>query len=196
MPQLLSWQAEVAALELASQPESRQILTNAQQLACAADSFAKTAAQFPPVINDQREAAINQVFDRLTAEGTNARAMLVEARDTLTAGSDTAKSINAAIKSLDDFVRYCGAPSGGATTTTKSTNNHPFNVLDYGVAANQIGAAAKELNAGSVTKAMALWLMCCAPAWLPPWKAWKSGSWPVRKIEATKAAFSCPTPPG
>jgi hypothetical protein len=151
MPQLLSWQAEVAALELASQPESRQILTNAQQLACAADSFAKTAAQFPQVINDQREAAINQVFDRLTAEGTNARAMLVEARDTLTAGSDTAKSINAAIKSLDDFVRYCGAPSGGATTTTKSTNNHPFNVLDYGAAASQIGAAAKELNAAIVS---------------------------------------------
>jgi hypothetical protein len=149
MPQLVSWQAELAALELANQPESRQILTNAQQLATAADTFAKTAAQLPQVINDQREAAINQIFDRLSAEGTNARAMLVEARDTLAAGSDAAKSINTAIKALDDFVRYCNAPS--ASATAKSSNSPPFNVLDYGAAAGQIGAAAKELNAAIVS---------------------------------------------
>jgi hypothetical protein len=149
MPQLLSWQAELAVLEMAGQPESRQLLTNAQQLATAADTFAKTARQLPQVINDQREAAINQVFDRLATQETNARAMLVEARDTLAAGSDAAKSINTAIKSLDDFVRSVSAPS--TNTTTKSTNGRPFNVLDYGVAAGQIGAAAKELNAALVS---------------------------------------------
>jgi hypothetical protein len=149
MPQLLGWQIELTALELAGQPGSRQFLANAQQLTTAADSFSKTASQLPQVINEQREAAINQVFDRLQAEGTNARAMLVEARDTLAAGSDAAKSINIAIKSLDEFVRYVSPPT--TNSHVASTNNHPFNVLDYGVAANQIGAAAKELNAALIS---------------------------------------------
>ncbi len=137
--------SESVALEIAGQPESRQVLTNAQQVATAADSFAKTASQLPQVIADQREAAINQIFDRLAAQGTNASAVLGDARSTLDAGSDAAKSINAAIKSLDDFIRYVSPPS--TNTVATSTNHHPFNVLDYGTAASQIGAAAKELNA-------------------------------------------------
>jgi len=149
MPQLLSWQAELAAMELAGQPESRQFFDNAQQLADAAGSFSKTAAQLPQVINDQREAAINQVFDRFAAEGTNARALLAEARGALVSGSEAAKSIDAAIKSLDDFVRTVSGPSTNGHAA--STNNHPFNVLDYGVAAGQIGVAAKELNAAIVS---------------------------------------------
>lgn len=146
MPQLLAWQSEVVALELANQPESRQLLTNAQQLATAADTFANTARRLPQVINDQRQAAIQQVFDELATQGKQSRAMLVEARQTLTAGSDAANSINAAIKSLDAFVRYVSPPVTNATTLV-STNEHPFNVLDYGVAAGQIGRAASELNA-------------------------------------------------
>lgn len=146
MPQLLAWQSEVVALELANQPESRQLLTNAQQLATSADTFARTAEQLPKVINDQRQAAIQQVFDELATQGKQSREMLVEARQTLTAGSETANSINSAIQSLDAFVRYVSPPDTN-TTTMVSTNEHPFNVLDYGTAATQIGLAAHELNA-------------------------------------------------
>jgi hypothetical protein len=145
MPTLIAWQSELVALDLASQPESRQILTNAQQLATAADSFAKTTAQLPQLINDQREAAINQIFDRLFSEQTNTSALLNESRATLVAGDEAARSINLAIKSLDDFVRYVSAP--GTNSAPAATNSHPFNVLDYGVAAGQIGAAARDLNA-------------------------------------------------
>ena len=56
MPQLLSWQTELLAYQLAAQPESRQVLSNAQQLAASADIFAKTSEQLPQVINDQRQA--------------------------------------------------------------------------------------------------------------------------------------------
>ncbi len=145
LPGLLAWQSEVVVLEMANQPDARQVLTNAQQIATAVDSFAKTASQLPQVIADQREAAINQIFDRLAAQGTNASTVLGDARSTLDAGSDAAKSITVAIKSLDDFIRYVSPPSTNATDI--STNRHPFNVLDYGTAASQIGAAAKELNA-------------------------------------------------
>lgn len=149
MPALLAWQSEVVALELVSQPESRQLLTNAQQLAVSAESFARTADQLPKVINDQRQAAIQQIFDRMAGEGEKSRELLVEARQTLTAGSDAAKSINAAIQSLDKFIRYVSPPTTNAALS--STNSPPFNVLDYGTAASQIGAAAKDFNTALVS---------------------------------------------
>lgn len=149
-PVLLNWQAQLAAMELANQPESRQILTNVQQITASADSFSKTVSQLPDLIREQREAAINQVFDRLMAGETNARAMLVEAHGTLAAGSEAAQAVNTAIKSLDEFVRAVSAPSAGEPSVA-NTNRHPFNVLDYGVAASQIGDAAKELNTALVS---------------------------------------------
>ncbi len=149
MPALLAWQSEVVVLEMANQPESRQLLTNAQQLAASAESFSRTAGQLPKVINDQRQAAIQQVFDQMAGEGEKSRELLMEARQTLTAGSAAAESINAAIKSLDEFVRHVSPPA--TNTTVVDTNSPPFNVLDYGLAASQIGAAARDLNATLVT---------------------------------------------
>jgi hypothetical protein len=150
MPGLLTWQAEVAAFELASQPESRQLLTNSQQLANSAVIFAQTASQLPKVINEQRQAAIDQVFDRLLDEEGRTRALLLETRQTFAAGSDAANSINTAIKSLDEFVRNVSTPSTNAPAAT-ATNSRPFNVLDYGTAASQIGMAAKDLNTALLT---------------------------------------------
>jgi len=150
MPLLLGWQSEVVVYEIAGQPESRQLLTNAQQLVSSAEIFAGTAAQLPKVINDQRQAAIDQVFDRLLSEEGKTRALLVETRQTFAAGSDAAQSINAATKTLDDFVRNVSTPATNGAASNHA-NSRPFNVLDYGAAAGQIGAAAKDLNATLVT---------------------------------------------
>ena len=138
MPQLLSWQTEVLAYQLAQQPESEQVLSNANQLAASAQNFATTAQQLPQLINDQRQAAIQQLLDGLTSQET-------QARQTLNSAGDAATNINAAIQSLDEFVRYVSAPNTNKTTV--STNSKPFNVLDYGTVAGQVGAAARDLNA-------------------------------------------------
>lgn len=138
MPQLLSWQTEVLAYELANQPESTQVLSNANQLAISAGIFAQTAQQLPQLINDQRQAAIQQLLDGLTSQET-------QARQTLVSAGDAATNINTAIQSLDAFVRYVSAPNTNHTTV--ATNSRPFNVLDYGTAAGQVGAAARDLNA-------------------------------------------------
>ena len=137
MPQLLSWQAEVLAYQLADEPESQQVLSNANQLASSAQSFATTAQQLPQLINDQRQAAIQQLLDGL-------RSQEADVRQTLNSAGDAASSINAAIKSLDGFVRYVSPPNTNQTPV--STNSRPFNVLDYGTAAGRIGDAAKDLN--------------------------------------------------
>jgi hypothetical protein len=137
MPMLLSWQVEVLAYQLADQPESKQILDDAGRLATSAEMFAKTATQLPQLVNDQRQAAIQQVLDGLRSQET-------DVRQTLNAGADAATAINGAIQSLDKFVRYVYTPD--ANQTAGSTNGTSFNVLDYGKAAGQVGDAAKNLN--------------------------------------------------
>jgi hypothetical protein len=143
MPSLLSWQTEVLAYQLAGQPESRQMLDDAHRLATSSEIFAKTAQQLPQLINEQRQAAIQQILDGLTAQGDKSRELLTDTRSTLNSASEAATNINAAIQSLAEFVQYV-SPTNAAPSST--TNDHPFNVLDYGTAATQIGAAANNLN--------------------------------------------------
>ncbi len=138
MPMLLSWQVEVVAYQLAGQPESQQILDDANRLAASAETFAKTTQQLPQLVNDQRQAGIQQLLDGLKAQNT-------DVRGTLNAGGDAATAINNAIQSLTQFVRLVSPTNSGPASA--STNSHPFNVLDYGTAASQIGAAANNLNA-------------------------------------------------
>jgi hypothetical protein len=144
MPMLLSWQVEVLVNQLASQPESKQVLNDASRLAESADIFAKTAQQLPQLINDQRQAAIQQILDGLAANEQKSRELLTDTRLTLNSAGEAATNLNAAIQSLTAFVQYVSptnAPSSSAT------NSRPFNVLDYGAAAAQVGAAANNLNA-------------------------------------------------
>ena len=144
MPGLLSWQVEVLAYQLADQPGSQQVLSDANRLATSSEIFAKTAQQLPQLINDQRQAAIQQILDGLTAQGEKSRDLLTDTRLTLDSASGAATNLNAAIQSLTEFVKYV-APTN--STHSSGTNSHPFNVLDYGTAAAQIGAAANNLNA-------------------------------------------------
>ncbi len=106
MPNLLSWQAEVLAYQLADQPASQQVLDDANRLATSSEVFAQTAQQLPRLINDQRQAAIQQILDGLTAQGDKSRELLTDTRSTLYAAGDAATNINAAIQSLTAFVQY------------------------------------------------------------------------------------------
>ena len=150
MPTLLNWQVELLTYELALQPETKQLLGDTDRFSKSTEAFAKTAEQLPKVINEQREAAIKQVLEGLVPEEKKAKELLVEARavatearEALKAGGATAESVNATLKTLDEFVRAVSKTN----ETTTATNRRPFDVLDYGTAASQIGAAAKELNA-------------------------------------------------
>ncbi len=144
MPRLLSWQVELFVFQMADQPETKQILSNADSLTRSTEIFAQTTKGLPKLVNDQREAAINQLFDRMALEESKVRGLLAETHATLGAGSEMADSVNAAIKSLDAYTRYVSrrdtnAPAG-------STNHVPFDVRDYGNAANKIGAMARDIN--------------------------------------------------
>ena len=154
MPTLLNWQVQLLSLQLVNQPETRQILSDTERLTRSTEAFARVTDQLPKLVNDQREAAINQILAGLAAERTNllaglaaeeqkARALLAETRETLNAGSQMAASVNTAVQSLDAFVR---SVSPATNRPAASTNSKPFNVLDYGTAASQVGAASKDLG--------------------------------------------------
>ena len=145
MPTLLAWQTELLAYQLAVQPESKQMLADAERLAGAAEVFSRTAGQLPQVVNDQREAAIKQLLDGLMSEEGKTRALLAETRQTLAAGNEMATSINSTVRSLNELVRSASPPVTNQTSV--ATNSKPFDVLDYGRAAGQIGAAANDLSA-------------------------------------------------
>jgi hypothetical protein len=158
MPPVLSWQAEFLVLQLAEQPASKQVLTNVDQLTASFQVFAKTADQLPQLVNQQREAAIQQIFAGVAVERSNilaslaseekkTRALLAEARSTLDSAREMATALNAAIQSLESFVRYVSPPKTNAFPEPANTNRRPFNVLDYGTAAGQVGGMAKDLNA-------------------------------------------------
>ncbi len=156
-PMLLSWQVELTTFQLAVQPEARQLLSAINDVGQSTKVFAQTAAELPQLVNDQREAAINQLFAGIATERTNLlatlnaqeaqlRTLLPEVQKTLTAGGDMANSLNTAIQSLEAFVRYVSPSDPNSPPQPPDTNRPPFNVLDYGTAASQIGAAADQLN--------------------------------------------------
>ncbi len=143
MPGLLSWQTEALVYQLAGQPESQQVLSDANRLATSSEIFAKTAQQLPQLINDQRQAAIQQILDGFTTNANKSSELLIDARSTLNSASEAATNINAAIQSLTAFVQYVSPTN---SSPSSATNSKPFNVLDYGTAASQIGAAANNLD--------------------------------------------------
>jgi hypothetical protein len=157
-PVLLSWQAELLSYQLADQPTARRLLNNVQSLSDSTAAFARTADKIPELVDQQRHAAIQQLFDGIAVERTNllaaldsqndkTRSLLVETRQTLNAGTQMASSLDSAIQSMNSFVRYVYRPTdSNAAPVNVSTNNRPFDILDYGQAASQLGAAALDLN--------------------------------------------------
>jgi len=146
MPNLLSWQAELLSYQLAATLESKQVLSDAGRLTKAAESFSNTAAQFPQVINDQREAAIKQVFEGFAENDSKLRASLVGLRTTFEAGTELMQSSDAAVKSFDKLMaRFDKGTSPTAATTARAAR--PFDILEYAATAKDITATLTELNA-------------------------------------------------
>jgi hypothetical protein len=103
---------------------------------------------------------LSAVTDELAAELTAQRAglladieaahaplgeLLAEARATLEAGEQTSRAITTGIATLDGFVARFD-DSGEAPVEADEPRGEPFDVTDYGVAAERIGVAARDLT--------------------------------------------------
>jgi hypothetical protein len=149
VPMLLNWQTQLLVLQLTEQPAPQQMLNNANQIAAAATVFAKTGEQLPQIINDQRQAAIQQILDGLVAQENKTSGLVTDTRLTLNSAATAASNINNALLSLTAFVQFVSPTNTPATPP--DTNSPPFNILDYGTVASQIGSTASNLTVLLIT---------------------------------------------
>ena len=161
LPQLLSQEVELSSLRTAKLPEVQSALKDAERFSLAAESFAATAAALPKSLRTEAEGAIHQLSDELGVQGQSlvsniekaqapVQSILTQSRETLDAGTQTSKSIQELIASLDKFVSKPSAVAGDGGGEP-GPPKHPFDVREYGDSAQRIGDAAHELTTAVAT---------------------------------------------
>jgi len=167
LPTLVRWQAELLALQVAQQPAAQDLSADFGRTSRSIESLSKTAEGIPALVDAQRQAAIDQFFAGVTdqrqamlaeldAREGRMRTLLAELRETMNAGGQMGESLTGTIKTLDGFVRYVSPPKD---PNAPPSTSKPFDPLDYGRAASQVGAMARDLNgllasAGSTAPAL------------------------------------------
>jgi hypothetical protein len=148
MPYLLRLQAELLTEQVAQQPGVHGVLTNTahisesmDRISRAADSISQTAAQLPDRIATEREAilkALDQQDGKLQGLAAQVDRSLVDA-------GKMSDSLSITITNFDALMKRFGVGEP-STNSAADTNSPPFNILDYGKTAAQIGDMAKDLN--------------------------------------------------
>lgn len=154
LPTLVRWQAELLALQIAQQPAARDLSADLGRTSRSIESISKTAEGLPALVDAQRQAAIDQIFAGVTEQrdallkeldsrDARIRSLLAELRDTMDAGGKMGDSLTGTVKSLDAFVRYVSPPRD---PNAPPSTGKPFDPLDYGKAAGQVGSMARDLG--------------------------------------------------
>jgi hypothetical protein len=155
-PTLVRWQAELLALQIAQQPSAQDALADLGRTSRSIESISKTVEGLPELVDAQRKAAIDQLFAGVAAEReailaeleskeATIQTLLGQLRETMNAGGEMGKSLTSTIQSLDAFVHYVSPPE--SATAPKAKPGKPFDVLEYGKAASDVGGMARDLTA-------------------------------------------------
>ena len=140
-PRIIELQTRLLTLQLAAQPAPSQLLADISRASLAVESAARTAEGLPDLVDREREAAIRQFLDALSAQETRARALLAEMRRTLDAGTGAANAVHGALGSLDSILAATSQPAPPGTPPSR-----PFDVTEYTRALEQLGRSAIELE--------------------------------------------------
>jgi hypothetical protein len=160
MPTLLRWQAELLAIQIAHQPDPQELMADIDRVSHSLESVSKTAEGLPALVDTQRREAIDQIFAGVTdqrqalladldAREGRLRSLMGETRQTLDAGAKMSDSLKGTIGALDAFVHYVSPPTD--PNAPPKPAGKPFDPLDYGKAANDLGGMARDLTALLVT---------------------------------------------
>jgi hypothetical protein len=141
-PRILELQTRLLTLQFAAQPAPTQLLADLTRTSLAAESVARTAEGLPALVDRERDAAIRQFMDALSAQETRARALLAEMRRTLDAGTGAADAVHGALGSVEAILAAAGKPSPPGTPPAR-----PFDVTEYTRALEQLSRSATELEA-------------------------------------------------
>jgi hypothetical protein len=149
MPFMLRLQTELLAYEMTEQPAVQSALTNTARLGESADrisrateSLSQTAAQLPDRISAERK----EIMAALEQQEGKLQALVAEVDRSLASGEKMSSSLTMTITNFDGLMKRFGVGESCTNTVAPATNSAPFNILDYGKTAGQIGDMAKELN--------------------------------------------------
>jgi hypothetical protein len=145
VPNLLDMQVERLTYEFATMPEMKRLLANADSITNAADTTARVIGDLPALVSKEREAAIRQFVDAVTAETSHTRQLAAELRGTLEAGTEASNSLTISIRAFDQLMARFDKPPPPAGAS-QQTPGRPFNITEYTDAAGEIARAAKELQ--------------------------------------------------
>jgi hypothetical protein len=159
IPLVFSTQIELLGLRLMRMPGIQSALADSERVSKAAASVAETAARLPDELHAEREAAVRQIADELSAQrqglvadieraGAPARELLAQAHTTLDAGTQLSVALKSTVESFDTLMeRFAPKSAPGASAPSSATEpSHPFLVSEYGEAATHLGAASRELT--------------------------------------------------
>ena len=141
MPFLIRFQTELAAYQLAEIPQFQQVITNSTRLSDSAERISQTAAQLPGLVSSERKA----ILEAMQEQEGKLKELAAEIDRTLISGAKMSDSLNTTLVTFDGLMKLFGVGQPD-TNSVPDTNSAPFNILDYGKVADQIGGMAKELN--------------------------------------------------
>jgi hypothetical protein len=148
MPFLVRMQAELLTHEFTRDPAVQLALTNTTRLSDSADRFSRaaesvsrTAAELPDRISAERR----EILTALDQHEGKLKELAAEVDFTLESGERMSTSLNATITTFDALMKRFGVGEP-SRNTIPGTNTPPFNILDYGQVAEQVGAMSKDLN--------------------------------------------------
>ncbi len=164
-PRLVALEIEVRVLEARRSDEVRQLLADLGRVTTTLESVATTAAGLPVAIGVEREAAVSQLNEVLAQQRTGllrdletAQAplgsVMEKTQAALAAGERMSAELTRTLQALDAFVGRVAGPTSRAGVPTAvpaaepaspAPPAKPFDVADYGVAAERVGVAANQL---------------------------------------------------
>lgn len=159
IPLVFSEQLELLGLKLVHMPELQSALEDSRRISQAAASISESAAGLPAVVHAEREATVKQISEELERQRQGllgdleraeapTREILGQARAALEAGTQMSTALKGTVESFDALVAHLNAPepAGAARKSPDSAPAHPFQVSEYGEAAQRLGQASRDLT--------------------------------------------------
>lgn len=160
---LIAAEIEYRLLLMRDSKESRQLLADTERITTTLEAFQAAAEGLPAQLSAEREAALKQVSEELSAQRAGLVAdleasheplgdLLRHTESTLEAGKGMSAELTKTLETLDTFMGRFERPEGEPAPAPVAAGSDepagkPFDIEDYGAAAERVGVAARELTA-------------------------------------------------
>jgi hypothetical protein len=143
-PILIDFQLSTMFARASQSDYGRETLQTIDQVGQLSESLSRLTTELPQLVAREREAAIAQLMAELYAQHREMLALTKELRGALDAGTLTAESLDALVKSTDRLMERF-APDPDAMEPTEPPR--PFDINEYTRTITELAATAREFQA-------------------------------------------------